>query len=173
MRKFPWQLSLILVFALAAVSFAQTADYYEIQPVKSVELVPLHCVNENRVDGPLPTHEKCITAIRSLDLDLLTQTLVLWQARSDRNMRVKLKVFRSDSERRIRVIINNIYGGSKAWGQKGGALTLEKPPEGYTVSIEEIRVDHIYDNKDREPAFKLPDDMEGKVPGRNGQMTSQ
>jgi hypothetical protein len=154
-----------MVLAFAAVPFAQAADYHEIRPVKSVELDPLHCVAGNQVDGPLPTHEKCITAIRSLDYDLLTQTLVLWEARSDRNMRVKVKVFRSDSERRIRVIINNIYGGSKASGQKGGALTVEKPPAGYIVSIEEIHVDRMNDVEDRDIEFKLPDDMKGKVPG--------
>jgi hypothetical protein len=165
MRKFPWPPTFILVFAFAAMAFAQTADYYEIQPVKSVELDPLRCVAANQVDGPLPTHEKCITAIRSLDYDLLTQTLILWEARSDRNMRVKIKVFRSDSERRIRVIINNIYGGSKASGQRGGALTLEKPPAGYTVSIEEIHVDRVNEIEDRDTEFKLPDDMKGKVPG--------
>lgn len=173
MRKFPWPPSFILVLAFAAMSFAQTADHYEIQPAKSVELNPLFCVDKNSVDGPLPAHEKCITAIRSLDYDLLTQTLVLWEARSDRNMRVKIKVFRSDSERRIRVIINNIYGGSKASVQKGGALTLEKPPAGYTVSIEEIRVDRIHDGEDRDVEFILPDDLKGKIPVRNGQMTPQ
>jgi hypothetical protein len=104
-------------------------------------------------------------AIGSLSFDPLTQTLILWEARSDRNMRVKLKVFRSDSERRVRVIINNIYGGSRASGHKGGALTLEKPPEGYTVSIEEIRVDRVHYYEDREIEFKLPADL--LVSGRN------
>ncbi|MBX3293002.1 MAG: hypothetical protein KF881_08940 [Acidobacteria bacterium] len=173
MRKFPWPPSFILILIFTAVSFAQTADYYEIQPLKSISVDPLWCIKGNQVDGPLPTHEKCTGIADSLGYDPLTQTFVLWEASSDRNMRVKLRIFRSDSEKRIRVVINNIYGGSKAWGQKGGALTLERPPKGYTVSIEEVRVDRIHDGEDRDVEFKLPDDLKEKIPVRNGQMTPQ
>jgi hypothetical protein len=165
MRKLPWPPPLILLLVLTSLSIAQTADYYEIQPLESISVDPLWCVKSNEVDGPLPTHEKCTGIADSLGYDPLTQTLVLWEARSDRNMRVNVKIFRSDSERRIRVVINNIYGGSRASGQKGGAIALEKPPEGYTVSIEEIRVDRVHYYEDRVVEFKLPTDL--RVPGRN------
>lgn len=157
--------SVVAVFTcylfLTVSSFAQPVGYVEIPSETSAFQRSIGCVQlkdgsyELDAIKKLSSFESCRKDLPSVDLDLESRTLFRWSAGSDCNMRVKLKVFRVDAEKKYKVIINNIYGGCRAGGRRSGWVTFEKLPQGYSVEMVEVRIDRIHSG-DRDDAFKFP-----------------
>lgn len=93
---------------------------------------------------PLLARPKCAEVIRALKVDHKTQTLIGYSARGDCHMRLHTKIFRSDADKKYLMVINNIYGGCRAGGSRNGWMMIDKIPEGYGLSIREVRVDRIH-----------------------------
>jgi hypothetical protein len=87
---------------------------------------------------------KCAESIKALNFDHTKHTLIGWSAQSDCHMSVRSKVFRSETEKKYLVIINNIYGGCRAGGGRSGWIVIDKIPEGYSFEMKEVRVDRIH-----------------------------
>ncbi len=88
-------------------------------------------------------------------VDHTRHVLVGYSVAGDCHMKVAVRVFRINAERRYRVVINNIYGGCRAGGRRKGWVMFEKPPDGYDIDITEINVDR-FDSEDGEPLFVFP-----------------
>lgn len=140
-------------------AFAQSGDYREITPLAKAPADPLWCGAENSIDPIVPVDSRCKRNFDLLGFDKQTQMLIYWRAGSDCHMKAITKVFRSDREKRIRVVVNSIYGGCRAGGWLAGFITIEKSPPDYHVSVEVIGVDSIHNRQDRDGIFKLPPDL--------------
>lgn len=101
------------------------------------------------------TTPKCEASIKAMNLDLSRQTLVGYSVGGDCHMRVSIRTFRSDRDKKYLTIINNIYGGCRAGGWRSGWIVLDKMPAGYTLEVKEVRVDRIH-SLDDETVFKFP-----------------
>ena len=100
--------------------------------------------------------KECETAVANLNVNYETSRLLYWSAASDCHMRVAVKLFRSDVEKRVRLVLNNIYGGCRAGGWRAGWVVIDKPPAGYTVSIDEVKIDRIHGINDGGTGFVFP-----------------
>lgn len=93
---------------------------------------------------PLLARPKCAEMIRALRVDHKTQTLIGYSAHGDCKMRLHTKIFRSDTDKKYLLVINNIYGGCRAGGSRDGWMVIDKIPEGYGLNIREVQVDRIH-----------------------------
>jgi len=93
---------------------------------------------------PLLQRKECADSLKDLKVDFAKHSLIGWDAHSDCHMGVRTKVFRSDTEKKYLVIVNNIYGGCRAGGSRSGWIVIDKIPEGYTFDMKEVRVDRIH-----------------------------
>jgi hypothetical protein len=105
---------------------------------------------------PLLERKECSEEIKALNIDFAKHTLIGWTARSDCHMHVRTKVFRSETEKKYLVVVNNIYGGCRASGSRSGWIALDKIPAGYTLEMQEVRVDRIHDINDDGADFYFP-----------------
>lgn len=101
------------------------------------------------------TIPKCEDSIKAMNLDLSRQTLVGYSVGGDCHMRVSVRTFRSDRDKKYLTIINNIYGGCRAGGWRSGWIILDKMPAGYTLEVKEVRVERIRQGDDT-TVFKFP-----------------
>lgn len=83
--------------------------------------------------------------LNELGLDPDRQSVVYYHVGSDCHMKLSIRVFRSDAERKFHVVINNIYGGCRAGGWRSGWLTFEKPPIRYDIAVRDVRVDRMHE----------------------------
>lgn len=159
-----YALALILAAILAAK--AQPPDTAPTQPPEGyVEVAP---ANRNNADllglggsardcfrvedgiydeaklAALRKDAKCAESIKALNVDHTKHTLIGWSAHSDCHMGVRTKIFRSETEKKYLVIINNIYGGCRAGGSRSGWIVIDKIPKGYSFEMKEVRVDRIH-----------------------------
>jgi hypothetical protein len=146
----------VMFIAFMAAMAQLPAGYTEVRPLKGARADLLGLGSHSgcwiRQDGiydeaaltPLLADKECAESIKALNVDFAKQTLVGWSARSDCHMQVRIKTFRSDSEKKYLVIVNNIYGGCRAGGSRSGWLVLDKIPAGYTLDVKEVRVDRIH-----------------------------
>lgn len=93
---------------------------------------------------PLLVRSSCAESIRALKVDHKTQTLIGYSARGDCHMRLRAKIFRSDTDKKYLLVINNIYGGCRAGGSRDAWMVIDKIPEGYELNIREVLVDRIH-----------------------------
>jgi hypothetical protein len=93
---------------------------------------------------PLLERKECAEELKALNVDFAKHTLVGWSAHSDCHMSAHTKVFRSETEKKYLVIVNNIYGGCRASGSRSGWIVLNKIPADYTLDMKEVRVDRIH-----------------------------
>jgi hypothetical protein len=93
---------------------------------------------------PLLERKECAEELKALNIDFAKHTLIGWSAHSDCHMHVRTKVFRSETEKKYLVLINNVYGGCRAGGSRSGWILLDKIPEGYAFEMKEVRVDRIH-----------------------------
>lgn len=153
---------LTLVALSAVVVSAQPAGYFEIPIKRQSATDPLYCQPNSTTPTAKPEfkitkRESCEQDVASLSVDHESEALIYWSASSDCKMTVQLKAIRSDQEKRVRLIVNNIYGGCKASGRRGGWVVIEKPPTDYQISIDEVRVDRIHaDDQDDAGEFQYP-----------------
>jgi hypothetical protein len=113
---------------------------------------------------PLLANPKCAEFLRALNIDHKTQTLIRYSARGDCHMRLRTKIFRSDTDKKYLLIINNVYGGCRAGGSREEWMVIDKIPEGYGLNISEVRVDRIHGvNADGED-FYFPKQPSGIKP---------
>lgn len=131
------------------------AGYVEIQPISPAPLLfrlrsSADCYirddgiyDEERLK-PLLANQKCAERLRALNLDHKTQTFIRYSARGDCHMHLRTKIFRSDTDKKYLLIINNIYGGCRAGGSREGWIVIDKIPDGYELNIREVRVDRIH-----------------------------
>jgi hypothetical protein len=105
---------------------------------------------------PLLADKECAESVKAMNIDFAKQTLVGWSAGGDCHMSVRLKVFRSEAEKKYLVIINNIYGGCRAGGSRSGWIVLDKIPSDYTLGVKEVRVDRIHGINDDGKDFYFP-----------------
>jgi hypothetical protein len=148
---------------MALSTVAQPDGYVEVPSRTSAFDRAIGC--PQLINGPYDA--EAIAGIRSIEncrkylpadgSDVKDRTLVRWSAGSDCHMRVAIKVFRVDAERRYRVILNNIYGGCRAGGWRSGWVTFDKIPQGYSVELIEIKVDRFHRGDD-ESEFKFVSD---------------
>lgn len=131
------------------------AGYVEIQPVNHGPMLFRMRPSPDcyiRSDGiydeeklkPLQANPKCAEHLRSLNVDHKTQTLIRYSARGDCHMQIRTKIFRSDTDKKYLLVINNVYGGCRAGGSREGWMVIDKIPEGYGLNIREVRVDRIH-----------------------------
>jgi hypothetical protein len=113
---------------------------------------------------PLLENPKCAEEIRALHVDFARHTLVAYRARSDCHMRIRIKIFRGDTDKKYLVIINNIYGGCRAGGSREGWIVLDKMPADYTLEMKEVRVDRIHGVNPDEEKFYFPKQPSGIKP---------
>lgn len=97
----------------------------------------------------------------NLGVDPQKESLVYYRVGSDCHMRVAIKVFRHASDKKYKVIINNIYGGCRAGGTRAGWVVFEKLPPGYNVEVAVVMVDRIH-GPIRDEAFVFPSEMSGR-----------
>lgn len=102
--------------------------------------------------------EKCQETIDALKFDPASQRLVHWTSSGDCHLSVSVKVFKSDVDKRVRVVLNTNYGGCRAAGWKAGWVLIDKPEEGYLVSVENVDIDRIHntEGKPDESEFRFP-----------------
>lgn len=151
------------------------AGYVEIQPVNHVPMLSRMRPGTDcyiRDDGiydeeklkPLLAKPQCAEQLRALNVDHKTQTLIGYSARGDCHMRLYTKIFRSDTDKKYLLVINNVYGGCRAGGSREGWMVIDKIPEGYGLNIREVRVDRIHGvNADGED-FYFPKQPSGIKP---------
>lgn len=159
--------AVLLVFApivLASSSYAQKpAHYREVAPLASVRTDALWCRPKSGGYDTPPVFghtngEKCQETIDSLKFDPASQRLIHWSSGGDCHLQVGVKVFKSDVDKRVRVVLNTTYGGCRAAGWKAGWVLIDKPEKGYLVSVENVDIDEIHraeDRKDRSD-FRFP-----------------
>lgn len=151
------------------------AGYTEITPAKTSASSPLGDVASDcwiRESGvydearlkPLLADKKCAESIKALGIDFAKQTLVGYSVASDCHMRVWTKVFRSDTEKKFLVIINNIYGGCRAGGWREGWIVLDKMPADYTLDMKVVMVDPVHRPGTAEDEFQFPKQPSGIKP---------
>jgi hypothetical protein len=151
---------LVVLFA-AAASFAQADHYNEIPITQGRMADAIRCRPESGGYDRPPTFtefykKECEAAVAVLNVNYETSRLLYWSASSDCHMRVVVKLFRSDVEKRVRLVLNNIYGGCRASGRRAGWVVIDKPPAGYTVSIDEVGIDRIHGINDDGTGFVFP-----------------
>jgi hypothetical protein len=78
------------------------------------------------------------------DYDVAREAVAGFRMGSDCYMRVAGKVFRVESEKKYRVILNNIYGGCRAGGWRSGFVIFRKPQIDYLVEVTELDVDRVH-----------------------------
>ena len=131
------------------------AGYVEIQPVNHAPMLFRMRPGTDcyvRGDGiyddeklkPLLANPKCVERLRALNFDHKTQTLIHYSAGGDCHMRLRTKIFRSDTDKKYLLVINNVYGGCRAGGSREGWMVIDKIPEGYSLIISEVPVDRIH-----------------------------
>jgi hypothetical protein len=139
-----------VVIALT-VCFCQVKAQIDAQ-TKDVELPILQetssnrfgCFVENAVYDKesfkkLVAKEDCASLVKKLKPDFETETLISFQARGDCFIHANAKVFRSDKEKKYKVLVENFSGGCRAAGVFQGLLTVKKMPADYTIEFSEIR----------------------------------
>lgn len=149
-----------MLFA-AVPSFAQPEHYNEIPISQGWMADAIRCRPESGGYDRPPTFiefykKECEAAVANLNVNYETSRLLYWSAGSDCHMRVVVKLFRSDVEKRIRLVLNNIYGGCRAGGWRAGWIVIDKPPAGYTVSINEVQIDRIHGINNDGTEFLFP-----------------
>lgn len=93
---------------------------------------------------PLLERKECAEEMKNLEVDFAKHTLIGYRAGGDCHMRLMTKVFRSDTEKKYLLVINNIYGGCRAGGSRSGWIVLDKIPDDYKFEMKEVRVDRIH-----------------------------
>jgi hypothetical protein len=158
-------LAVFLPFSVAA----QPEGYTEIPQLSTLVTARLGCplpqngvYDEAQLEAAL-RNKSCAYPILSPGVDFQTQTLIGYGVGSDCHMRVTTKVFRSDAEKKYKVIINNIYGGCRAGGWRRGWIVIEKLPEDYTLEIVEVKVDRIHGVGSDSFAFPKPPSTKTRV----------
>jgi len=149
-----------LVFFSASL-VAQPDGYVEVLPLRGMASDRLGCYRET--DGvydqvkldDLARDNNCNKLVAGLKADLSKETVIRYSAASDCHMRLVVKVFRVDAERKYKVIVNNIYGGCRAGGWRHGWLVIDKILDGYTVEMNEVKVDRIH-GPIRDEGFVFP-----------------
>lgn len=147
----------LLVLVVVAAS-AQPSDHREVPIRASVKVDALWCKPAGGgYDTPFVFREteksECEAAVSDLKADFASQRLIHWSIAGDCYLKSAVKAFRNDTERRVRVIVNKIYGGCRASGRLAGVIAVDKPPSGYRVSVEEVGVD---EGSQRSFAFPPP-----------------
>lgn len=159
----------VMMFAFVLTASAQLpAGYVEIEG-KRPAISPL---NERGYGGcfmldggifdearlkTLMERKECADEIKALALDLKKETLIGYRVGGDCHMRVRHKLFRNDDEKKLLLVVNNMYGGCRAGGSRKGWIVLDKLPADYTLDIKIVRVDKIHGiNAENPGEFKFP-----------------
>ncbi len=98
--------------------------------------------------------KNCTHAAEVLQIDLARNTLAHYSAGGDCHMRVAVRVYRNESDKQYKVIVNNISGGCRAGGRKSGWIVFEKARAGYEVRVVEVRADRTHGTGP--DSFRLP-----------------
>ncbi|HMT06459.1 MAG TPA: hypothetical protein PKA82_00540 [Pyrinomonadaceae bacterium] len=162
MERATLMIATLFVVLLATLANAQPAGYTEVPSFRSLPSKKLACnqLNEGVIDekklAELRKTPSCAEHIPEFT-NAGDQTLVYYSVGSDCHMKVAVRVFRVDLEKKYKVIINNIYGGCRAGGHRSGWVSFEKPPTDYQVEMNEVRVDRPhYGDDDSQFVFPKP-----------------
>lgn len=158
-----------LLVALAPIVLSSSADaqkpahYREVVPIASVTTDPLWCRPKSGGYDTPPVFgdtngEKCEETVADLNFEPATQRLIYWASGGDCHLSVIAKVFKSDVDKRIRIVLNTTYGGCRAAGWKAGWILIDKPEKGYLVSVENVDIDRIHNSNEetRDAEFRFP-----------------
>lgn len=153
-------ISLFALILLASAAYGQPSHYRQITPVGSAVSDAIRCNPRSGGYDVSPTfnemyREQCLNELKDTGFERTGMRLIRWNAAGDCHLRTAVKVFRSDSDKRVRVVVNKIYGGCRAGGWRAGWIVLEAPPKGYLVSVEEVSIDRIH-NTDVSDKFFFP-----------------
>lgn len=91
--------------------------------------------------------DKACLSGEPLKVDFGKQTLIGYGVGGDCFVTATARVFRSESAKKYKVRIRNIWGGCRAAGSFQGWLVIEKIPAGYTVEFTETRADWRKDSE--------------------------
>lgn len=146
-------LGFAFIGALSVVTSAQPDGYREVSHRGLLASEKLGCF---LASGPYEAKKlEAIAAekpncayLRDLKVDRQKESLVYYHVGSDCHMRVKLKVFRVNAEKKYKVVINVIYGGCRAGGWRSGWIAFEKTPPGYNIDVHEVGADR-YDVREK------------------------
>lgn len=159
--------SLLVFLTLTSSLFGQPEGYVEVKHLHSPSSDQLGCFNGSGVfdaemlrsviakNDASAYQRECADPTKGMGIDLAKQTLVRYSVGSDCHMRVVTKVIRSDTEKKYKLVINNIYGGCRASGWRQGWVAFEKMPPGYVFEFAEVKVDRVH-GPIRETDFAWP-----------------
>lgn len=170
MGRITLMIATLMVALLSSIANAQPAGYTEVSSFQSAPSRKLGCyqLKEGVIDAAklaeLRKIPNCVEHIPEFT-NAGDQTLVYYSVGSDCHMKVVVKVFRVDLEKKYKVIINNIYGGCRAGGHRSGWVAFEKLPEDYQVEVKEVRVDRLhYGDDDTQFTFPKPPTTKSQTP---------
>lgn len=152
---------LVCTFASCETAYGQPSGYSEIPHRAVIQETPNGCRPETGIyDQPkldaLKQKPYCGDLFEGSPVDAQARSLAYYSVSSDCHMRVALKVFRVDAEKKYKLIINNIYGGCRASGSRKGWIEFEKLPDGYEFEMIEIRVDRDRPGDAKEFVYPRP-----------------
>lgn len=155
---------LILVCSFAScerAAYGQPNGYLEIEHRNISQETPKGCwpdtgLYDSAKLAAAKVKQNCEYLLADSNVDAQSRSLVYYTARSDCHMRVVIKVFRVDAEKKYKLIINNIYGGCRASGSRSGWVEFEKLMSGYDFEMIEVGVDRIHDTVPEGFVFPRP-----------------
>jgi hypothetical protein len=142
-------LTAVILFVASPV-FAQPASWVEVERKRHLPADRPGCWLESglydadKLRASMEKAPNCKENLAGLDVDHDKESLIYYHAGSDCHMRVAIKVFRVDAERKYKFILNNIYGGCRAGGWRSGWVVIDKIPTGYELEMHEVKVDRIH-----------------------------
>lgn len=149
----------VLLFA-SICTFAQPAGYVEVPHRGIIATQPFGCFLEpgfyDAAKLKAAAKKPNCSDLAKLGIDSQKESLVYYRVGSDCHMRVAVKVFRVDAEKKFKVFINNIYGGCRAGGTRAGWLVFEKMPPGYNVDMSVVMVDRVHEASSAPDGFVFP-----------------
>lgn len=163
-----WSLGFIVLFALSLA--AQPEGYVEVPQLRVSDFARGGCFlaesgvyDEEKLKTVLRDKD-CVDAGKPLDVDFQKETLIGYRVGGDCHMSVSTKVFRSDTDKKYKAFVNNIYGGCRAVGGRRGWIVIDKVRPGYEVEIVAVRVDRINGPDLTNFAFPKPPSIRTRVP---------
>lgn len=145
----PVAISFFLIFVITLSVAAQPEGYVEVRQLRTFSDTRWKCLRAT--DGvydeakfrALGADKNCVSNT-DIEVDFEKESLLHYSAASDCHMRVSTKVFLSDTLRKYKLIVNNIYGGCRAGGWRRGWIVIEKMRAGFIMELAEVKIDRIH-----------------------------
>jgi len=158
----------LLVSAFASVSYGQFSTeppdgYVEVTDLRKTLDLYLGCFisedhiyNETEFLNVKGRDKRCAEAAANFEINFEKQTLIGYSVGGDCHLHVRTKLFRSDTEKKYKLIVNKYYGGCRAGGWRSGWIAADKFPDGYAFESVEVGTDERVRRKNGPDKFFFP-----------------